>query len=213
MADSSAIDIVKAGDTVTCQTLTAEATGEADLYFNFDGYLRPCPIECGDDVCSFTVNRDGVLIVDVWAYETFTNVGLECTCESGEAPVIATCEAGGLKETLTTWYAADSHHLEVLVNDGDTVTCRTSGGTGDADIYMYFDSNRGIDVCSSTGDYNEEECTTRPARAEDGASVIVEIFSYEAYSDVEIVCFCNGMEPPKVCPERGSSIFFGDDCK
>ena len=210
---------VSAGDTVTCSTIHDDAMGDADIYFDFEGYLRPCPgaASSGDDTCSFTVAHDGVLVVNVWASSgNYSGVALECTCEQGPPPDLPTCKTGGvvLRETLNTYVDYDSNHLEIEIEEGDTVTCRTSGGNqdGDADMYMYFDASRGIRACTSDKlDTNDEECSTRAARTADGTSVIVEVQAYEVYKDVEIICFCNGDEfpPTEECPNRGSSLFFG----
>ncbi|MCD9460557.1 PPC domain-containing protein [Marinibactrum halimedae] len=61
------------------------------------------------------------------------------------------------------WLSNQTTYYEVVVSSG-TLEVELSGGTGNADLYVYEGGRNGREVCSSTNRNNNESCTVPNAR-------------------------------------------------
>jgi astacin len=129
----------------------SEGTGDADLYIRFgavptEGNYDCRPYNGGNvETCEFASPNAGTWYGMVHGYSEFTGVRLVGTFE-GPSYVLQ----NGVPETdLAASPAGEALYFTLEVPSGqDELTFETSGGTGDADLYVKFGSE------PTTGDYD-----------------------------------------------------------
>jgi subtilisin family serine protease len=170
--------------------------GDADLFVNFD-YASTSNAECrsrsgsSNESCIIENPQIGKYFISIEAYNAFEKISLvaelipedvcskDC-CESD-------CGTGGEVILLDeSNLSSDSLIVrEVIVPAGKTLSVTTSGGTGDADLFVKFGSQPVLwdKDCGSSASANDETCSIAETQA--GTYYIV-LESYEAYSGVNL---------------------------
>ena len=101
----------------------------------------------------------------------------------------------------------------LLIDDGDTVNCSTSGDNGDADLYLRFNADAEPipdstnNECGSYSSNSNESCTSGPAQA--GDTLFAGVHAYAGYTDLSITCNIIG---EGICLARGAACSTGADC-
>ncbi|RKH49131.1 M4 family metallopeptidase [Corallococcus llansteffanensis] len=181
---------VPAGSTALTFT-TSGGTGDVDLYVRFgtapDAATYDCrPYAGGNaETCTITNIQAGTYYVMLNAYSAYSGVTLKGSYTSGgptgnvlQSNVPVTGISGAASSFTTEWVTLD-------VPANKTVTITTSGGTGDADLYVRFGSSPTTTTydCRPYTSGNGETCTLTKTTA---GKYYVKLRGYAAYSGVTL---------------------------
>lgn len=170
---------------------TSGGTGDADLYVKAGSAPTDSSYDCrpyqggSSETCTFATPVVGTYYVRVKAYSTFSGVSLKASwTESGTPTPTPSNEL--LNGAARTVAGASGSWTEYVVNPpvGSSLTVSTSGGTGDADMYV----RQGTKPTTSTYDCrpyksgNAESCTLTVT-----GPVYVALRGYTTYSGVSLV--------------------------
>ncbi|KGJ93775.1 S8 family peptidase [Colwellia psychrerythraea] len=190
-ADSGSLTVTTDGD-----------NGDADLYVQFGSIPTTSDFECrgynggSNESCTINNPQEGTYSVMVRAYNDFTDLSLtatftgeveppvDCSAEPSHPDCQQPCEvddscnpAQDINETDLA--SADKIVRIIEVSAGQTLTVNTSGGAGDADLFINFNSEAsswwGAD-CSSRSSGNDETCVINNTEA---GSYYITINAYE----------------------------------
>lgn len=155
--------VVPAGAGALRVTLSG-SSGDADLYVRFGAAPTPSTYDCesagfdSDEECLIPNPAAGTWHIAVIGFEAYSGVQLRAAITA--APSVTTLTSGA---PLTNLSGAEGSRqfFQISVPAGaTTLTVSTSGGTGDADLFVRFGtppSTASFD-CSSEGDSNAESC-------------------------------------------------------
>ena len=182
---------VPAGSTALTFT-TSGGTGDVDLYVRFgtapDSATYDCrPYASGNaETCTITNIQAGTYYVMLNAYSAYTGVTLKGSYTGGGGPtgnvlqsnVPVTGISGAASSFTTEWTTLD-------VPANRTVTITTTGGTGDADLYVRFGSSPTTSTydCRPYASGNTETCTLTKTTA---GKYYVKLRGYSAYTGVTL---------------------------
>jgi Zn-dependent metalloprotease len=177
--------VVPAGAT-NLEIRISGGTGDADLYTKFGSMPTDSAYDCrpykngNDEVCTVAVPAAGTYYVRVKAYSAFA--GLKLTA-SFVTPVVE--ESGGLDELLSEAKDSETRFTFEVPAGTPSLVVKTSGGTGDADLYL----RRGSEPtkweydCRPYQNGNEEVCTvTAPA----AGTYHVMVHAYSAFTGLHL---------------------------
>ncbi|RYZ40812.1 MAG: peptidase M4 [Myxococcaceae bacterium] len=182
---------VPAGSTALTFT-TSGGTGDVDLYVRFgsapDSATYDCrPYASGNaETCTITNIQAGTYYVMLNAYSAYSGLTLKGSYTGGaptgnvlQSNVPVTGISGAASSFTTEWTTLD-------VPAGRAVTITTTGGTGDADLYVKFGSSPTTTTydCRPYASGNTETCSF-PAKTTVG-KYYVKLRGYSAYSGVTL---------------------------
>ena len=75
----------------------------------------------------------------------------------------------------------ESLKFNVTVQTGDILSCETSGGSGDVDLFLLLEDE--TEVCEDASDSNDQQCT---AEAEADGVLVVRLLAYMPFSGVQL---------------------------
>lgn len=126
----------------------ADGSGDADLYVSFGGEPTTSSYDCrswnsgNQETCTFDSPQAGTYVVKVHAYTAFSGASLSASfseASSGGGSGI-TPESGSVQVPTTNRNNWARYTLEVPTG-ATKLVLQTSGGTGDADLYVRFGSS------------------------------------------------------------------------
>jgi vibriolysin len=182
--------VVPSGATALTFT-TSGGTGDVDLYVRFgaapDASTYDCrPYASGNaETCTISNVQAGTYYVMLNAYAAYSGVTLRgsFTAPGGgggnvlqnNVPVTG---ISGARNSFNEWVTVD-------VPANRSVTITTSGGTGDADLYVRFGSSPTTSTytCRSQASGNSDTCTVRSTTA---GKFYVKLLGYSAYSGLTL---------------------------
>ncbi|MFP2897332.1 pre-peptidase C-terminal domain-containing protein, partial [Corallococcus sp. 4LFB] len=183
--------VVPSGATGLTFTISG-GTGDADLYVRFGAAPDASTYDCrpyvggNAETCTITNIQAGTYYVMLNAYSSYSGVTLKgsYTAPGGgggnvlQSGVAVTGISGASGSFTTEWTTLD-------VPANTTVTITTSGGTGDADLYVRFGSSPTTSTydCRPYRSGNAETCTLSKTTA---GKYYVKIRGYTAYSGVTL---------------------------
>lgn len=152
---------VPAGATNLAFTMSG-GTGDADLYVKFGSEPSASDWDCrpysagNNESCAIDPVQTGSYFVKLIGYSAFTGVSLTGSYTAGDTP-----DAGG--ETISNINVARRawQHYTLEVPAGmSSLTVTTTGGSGDADLYVKYGSqpSKGSYDCRPNKNGNEESC-------------------------------------------------------
>ena len=144
-------------------------TGDADLYVKFGSEPSASDWDCrpysagNNESCAIDPVQSGSYFVKLIGYSAFTGVNLTGSYTAGDTP-----DAGG--ETISNISVARRswQHYTLEVPAGmSSLTVTTTGGSGDADLYVKFGSqpSKGSYDCRPNKNGNEESCVLNNPQA------------------------------------------------
>lgn len=170
--------------------------GDADLFVNFD-YASTADAQCSsrsgssNETCIIDNPQIGRYFVSVEAYKAFKNINLVAELMPEDICTDNCCEfdcGSGDEVVLLDESNLSSDSLivrEVTVPAGKTLTVTSSGGSGDADLFVKFSSQPVLwdKDCGSSSSANEESCNITDSKA---GSYFIVLDSYHAFSGVNL---------------------------
>ena len=179
--------VVPSGQTSLKFTLSG-GTGDADLYVKFgsapDSATYDCrPYASGNaETCTITNIQAGTYYVMINAYAAYS--GLSLTGSYSATPT-GNVLVNGVPVTGLSGAASSSQTWTLDVPAGATVTFASSGGTGDADLYVKFGSAPTTTAydCRPYLSGNTESCTRTSATA---GKYYIMLRGFSAYSGVTL---------------------------
>lgn len=163
-------------------------TGDADLYVRYGTWPSLSAYDCrsvevgNGDLCRFDLARGGTYYVMLYGFSAYSGASL--VARFTDPGGILT---NGVPETGLSGASGGRVFYSIDVPPGaHDLSIRTSGGLGDADLYVRFDAlpTRALHDCSSLKIGNEDECTFRSPEA--GRYDIL-VYGYESYSGMSLV--------------------------
>ncbi|WMN60584.1 pre-peptidase C-terminal domain-containing protein [Pseudoalteromonas xiamenensis] len=163
-------------------------TGDADLYVKFgseptDNSFDCRPYETGNnETCTIATPQQGTYYIQLNAYKDFVGLSLKAQYQSGTT---TEPHGGDTKTNLSAakdeWYRL-SFELPANVK---SLTVQTSGGTGDADLYVRQgnEPSTGSFDCRPYKDGNTETCTLNTPKA---GTWYIGVRAYAAYSGLTL---------------------------
>ena len=140
-------------------------------------------LDGNQETCTLDSPAAGTWYVSIYAYANFSGANLTATATTG-APdpggPVTVLEKTGLSGARLSWVS----YPVVIPAGKTTLTVRTSGGTGDADLYV----RKGAEPTTSTYDCrpysggNQETCTLQNV----SGTVYVAVRGYAAYSGLSL---------------------------
>ncbi|HSX59250.1 MAG TPA: PKD domain-containing protein [Tahibacter sp.] len=172
--------------------VTSGGTGDADIYVKFGTPASRTVYDCKSESstnaesCTIATAQAGTYYVYVYGYSAVSNLSLTGSYTpaggggGGNAltngvPKTGLAGASGTTQTFTLAVPAGATNLKFV----------TSGGTGDADMYVKFGSapTTSSYTCKSDGYSNAETCTITTAQA---GTYYVMVRAYSAYSGLSL---------------------------
>jgi leucyl aminopeptidase len=169
--------------------VTAGGTGDADLYVKFGSAPTTTSYDCKSDggtnaeTCAIAAAQAGTYHVLIKAYAAFSGMSLTgsyATSGGGNVlqngvPATGLAAATGAFVSYTLVVPAGATNLRFV----------TSGGTGDADLYVRFGAapTTSTYTCRSNGSTNAETCTISPVQA---GTYHVLLRAYSSFSGVSL---------------------------
>ncbi len=191
---------------------TSEGTGDADLYVKFgsaptDGVYDLSSAYSSGNTESINVAtpQSGTYYVRFFGYSAVSGVSLKASYTTGTSPPTScsttyTLSNGSSRTGLTAGEKVWSCTYALAVPSGATdLRFTTSGGTGDADLYVKFGSipTDGSSDFSSAGGGNSENVTVPTPQA---GTYYVRLFGYSAASGITLTgSYTPGTPPPTSC--------------
>ncbi|MFP2910528.1 M4 family metallopeptidase [Pyxidicoccus sp. 3LFB2] len=172
----------------------AGGTGDADLYVRFgaapDSATYDCrPYQGGNaETCTITNIQAGTYHVMLNAYSAYSGVTLTGVYTTGTPPPTGNVLTRGVPKTGLSGAAGSvsaNYTLAVPANTASTISI--SGGTGDADLYVRFNSAPTTSTydCRPYRSGNAESCSL--AAKTTAGTYYVNIRGYTAYSGVSLL--------------------------
>ena len=138
-------------------------TGDADLHVKFGSEATTSNHDCrpyesgNNEVCTFDAPQAGTYYVLLNPYSAYSGVSLTATYTEGDTTTPNSGTESNLSGSARTW-----QYFEVAVPSGATnFTVTTSGGSGDADLYIRQGNNPTTSTydCRSWANGNAESCS------------------------------------------------------
>ncbi|HWU89857.1 MAG TPA: M4 family metallopeptidase, partial [Kofleriaceae bacterium] len=177
---------VPAGQTSLTFTISG-GTGDADMYVNFGAQPSTTVYQCrpylsgNAETCTFSPPSAGTYWVGLNAYAAYSGVTLTGTYSAtgGGDPYLT----NGTAVTNISGAASSAKYWRINVPSGKTLTIKTSGGTGDADLYTRFNARPTTTTyaCRPYVSGNNETCTATTTASTAG-DWYVGLNAYSAYS-------------------------------
>ncbi len=170
---------------------TSGGTGDADLYVRFGSAPTTSTYDCGpvtsdnNEVCSFASPAAGTWHVMVQGYTAYSNASLVGSYQT--APTGPPALQNGVPVSGISGAAGSERFYTIEVPAGtSSLKLQTSGGTGDADLYVRFGSAPTTSTydCGPVTSDNNETCTFASPAA---GTWHVMVQGYTAYSDATLV--------------------------
>ncbi|RKH03525.1 peptidase M4 [Corallococcus sp. CA053C] len=170
---------------------TSGGTGDVDLYVRFGSAPDSATYDCrpyaggNAETCTITNIQAGTYYVMLNAYSAYSGVTLKGSYTTGtpsgnvlQSGVAVTNLSGAASSFTTEWTTLD-------VPANTTVTITTTGGTGDADLYVRFGSSPTTTTydCRPYASGNAETCTLTKTTA---GKYYVKVRGYTAYSGLTL---------------------------
>ncbi|UXI70469.1 M20/M25/M40 family metallo-hydrolase [Tahibacter amnicola] len=161
--------VVPAGAT-NLRFVTSGGTGDADLYVKFGSAPTTSSYDCKStgsanaETCAISSAQAGTYYVMVHAYSAFSGMSLTGSYSTGGGNVLQ----NGVPVSGLTATSGNSLSYTLVVPAGATnLRFTTSGGTGDADLYVRFGSppTTSTYTCRSWASGNTETCAIANAQA------------------------------------------------
>ena len=175
---------------------TSGNNGDADLFVNFD-YTSTTDAQCrsrsgsSNESCLIENPQLGRYYISLEAYNAFEDISLvaelitEDVC--GDDCCIDDCAPSDEVNLLDENNLSSNSYIvrEVIVPAGKTLLITTSGGTGDADLFVKFGSQPALwnKDCGSSSSSNDESCNIENTQA--GKYFIV-LDSHQAFAGVRL---------------------------
>lgn len=166
-------------------------TGDADLYVRFGSEPTTGSFDCrpylngNNETCNIAAAQTGTYYVMVRAYSSFSGVSLVGSYDEDSGP------PGGGGGSASADDVSGSRrqfvHFTVDIPAGmSTLIVTTSGGSGDADLYVRYGSqpSRRQYDCRSQANNNSESCTLLSPQA---GTWYVSLYGYSAFSGVDLL--------------------------
>jgi vibriolysin len=171
----------------------AGGTGDADLYVRFGSAPDLSTYDCrpyqggNGETCTITNIQAGTYHVMLNAYSTYSGVTLTGVYTTGTPPPPGTVLERGVPRTgLSGASGSVSANYTLAVPANTAATISISGGTGDADLYVRFNSAPTASAydCRPYRSGNAESCTLTRTTA---GTYYVNLRGYRAYSGVTLL--------------------------
>ena len=169
--------------------VTKGGTGDADLYVKFGSAPTTTSFDCRSwgssnaETCNIATAQGGTYYVVVRGYSAFSGLSLT---GSFTPPSTANVLTNGVPKTGISGAAGVSRTYTLQVPAGATgLKFVTSGGTGDADLYVKFGSvpTTSSYDCRSIGSSNAETCNISTAQA---GTYYVVVRGYTSFSGLSL---------------------------
>ncbi|HEX5748555.1 MAG TPA: M4 family metallopeptidase [Archangium sp.] len=166
-------------------------TGDADLYVKFGAAPDSASYDCrpylsgNAETCTIATAQTGTYYVMLNAYSAYSGLTLTGSYTTGTTPPPGNVLVNGVPVTGLSGASASSQTWTLDVPAGATVSFTSSGGTGDADLYVKLGAAPSTTVydCRPYLSGNNETCTfTNTA----GGKFYVMLRGYSAYSGVTL---------------------------
>ncbi|PCK32815.1 M28 family metallopeptidase [Pseudoalteromonas piscicida] len=148
---------------------TSGGTGDADLYVRYGAKPSLNTFDCkstnssSEEQCNITSIQSGTYHVMVEAWNAISGVSLtgQYDASGGNTPINRTVESISVASGQWQYFSQE------LAQGYQTLSISTSGGTGDADLYVNFGSqpNTGTYQCRPYKNGNNEVCTISNPKA------------------------------------------------
>ncbi|MDX1678594.1 S8 family serine peptidase [Arsukibacterium sp.] len=164
-------------------------SGDADLYVKFGGQPTTSSYDCrpynsgNSESCSFATPQAGIYHVMMNAYSAYSGVSLVADYT---APASGSTGGGGTLENLSATKGNWLHYTITVPAGMSSLTATTSGGTGDADLYV----RRGSQPTTTSYDCrpyktgSNENCSFTNPQA---ATYHISLRAYSSFSGVKLV--------------------------
>jgi serine protease len=179
---------------------TTGGSGDADLYVKYGAVPTSSAYDCKSDTpqtveqCSISTAQTGTYYVRLYGFGSYLNVYLvgsytasSTPPPSGDCNSTYTLSNGVTKSGLSAGasYWSCNYTLSVPAS-ATSVTFTTSGGTGDADLFVRRGSapTSALYDCKSGGGTNAETCTLTNLQA---GTYYVRLYGYSAAASVSLV--------------------------
>jgi vibriolysin len=180
---------VPAGQT-TLTITTSGGTGDVDLYVNYGTKPTTTVYQCrpllsgNSETCTFSPPTAGTYWVGLRGYAAYSGVTLTgtYTTTDGGDPYLT----NGVAVSNLSGASGSARYYRIAVPTGKTLTIKTSGGTGDVDLYTRFGARPTTTTyaCRPYLSGNTETCTTTTTTAGDW---YVMLRGFAAYSSVQLI--------------------------
>ncbi|MGI2898620.1 S8 family peptidase [Shewanella algae] len=169
----------------------AGGSGDADLYVSqgskptFNSY-QCRPYKSGNnESCSFSSPAEGRWYVMLQGYSAYSGATLTATHSAGGG-CGSDCLENGVPKSNLSGSAGSEQHFTVQVPAGVSLNIATSGGSGDADLYVRAGAAPSTSVydCRPYKNGNSESCSFQVTQA---ATYHVMIRGYSAFSGMQLL--------------------------
>ncbi|WP_395683152.1 pre-peptidase C-terminal domain-containing protein [Dokdonella sp.] len=170
--------------------VTSGSNGDADLYVKFGSAPTTSSYDCrpytgsSSETCTFAAPQVGTYYVMVRAYASFTGLSLTGSYTTGGGGTVLT--SGVPVSGISAGLNAYSTTYTIVVPAGKTnLTVKTSGGTGDGDLYVRLGSapTTSTYTCRSWASGNTETCSLSSPAA---GTYYIRIYGYTAASGITL---------------------------
>ncbi|MDY7225563.1 PPC domain-containing protein [Hyalangium rubrum] len=175
---------------------TTGGTGDADLYVKFGTTPTESSHDCKSaggtsaETCTIAAPVTGTYYVRMYGYGSSTGISLRGSYTPNSSPtscnVTDTLSNGTPKTGVSAASQAWSCIYKLTVPAGmSSVTFQTTGGTGDADLYVRsgYTPTEAMHDCKSAGNTNTEVCTIYSPAA---GTYYVRLYGYAAASGITL---------------------------
>jgi len=174
--------------TSSLKVVLSGGTGDADLYVRQGSQPTTTTYNCrpylngNQETCTITNPAAGTWYVSLRGYTAYSGTNLKATATSGGGgggPVVV-LDKTGLSGASGSW-----QRYSVAIPTGKTtLTVRTSGGTGDADLYVRTngDPTESAYDCRPYTSGNSETCTLNNV----SGTVYIGVKGYSSYSGLSL---------------------------
>lgn len=186
--------VVPAGQSTLTFSISG-GTGNADLFVNFGATPTDTVYQCrpnlsgNAETCTFTPPQTGTYYVGLRMSSAYSGVTLTGTysgssgCATGD-PVLT----NGVGQSISGASGSNTYRCIKSVPAGRTLTLRSSGGTGDADLYTQFNARPTTSsyLCRPYLSGNNETCTHTTTSSTAGDWYVL-LRGYTAYSGTTLI--------------------------
>ncbi|QHD55000.1 S8 family peptidase [Shewanella algae] len=169
----------------------AGGSGDADLYVSQGSKPTLNSYQCrpyksgNNESCSFSSPAEGRWYVMLQGYSTYSGATLTATHNAGGG-CGSDCLENGVPKSNLSGSAGSEQHFTVQVPAGVSLNIATSGGSGDADLYVRAGAAPSTSVydCRPYKNGNSESCSFQVTQA---ATYHVMIRGYSAFSGMQLL--------------------------
>ncbi|MCJ8319844.1 MAG: M4 family metallopeptidase [Colwellia sp.] len=152
---------------------TSGGTGDADLYVKFDSKPSLTTQDCkstsngNTESCTIANVQAGTYHVMVEAWNEISGVSLTGSYSGGSSNTDTVLENGVAKTSISGTAKQQLFYTLEVPENSTGLSFSTSGGSGDADLYVMYGSRPSLTAsdCKSTSNGNTETCTIATAQA------------------------------------------------